>query len=351
MAIAIALGKRGLGHCWPNPAVGCVIVNNGMIVGRGTTRPGGRPHAEVVALGQAGERARGGTAYVTLEPCAHYGQTPPCADALLVAGVRRVVIACDDPDPRVDGRGIDKLQSAGVEVVLGIGAEAAAADLQGFFLRVREGRPLFTLKTATSADGRIALASGASQWITDPEARAMGHALRASHDGILVGKGTALTDDPMLTVRLPGLSGQSPVRILLDTELAVPATSRLAETASELPVWVVTLNAGMAAETWAECGAEIINPADMKPLTIARALGEKGLTRVLIEGGGQVAGSFLRHSLVDRIEWFRSSRIIGADGRPAIAPLDLDDLEDSNKFRREAIHTLGRDCWERYVHI
>ncbi len=351
MAIAIALGKRGLGHCWPNPAVGCVIVNNGMIVGRGTTRPGGRPHAEVVALGQAGERARGGTAYVTLEPCAHYGQTPPCADALLVAGVRRVVIACDDPDPRVDGRGIVKLQSAGVEVVLGIGAEAAAADLQGFFLRVREGRPLFTLKTATSADGRIALASGVSQWITGPEARAMGHALRASHDGILVGKGTALTDDPMLTVRLPGLTGQSPVRILLDTELAVPATSRLAETASKLPVWVVTLNTGMAAETWAECGAEIINPADMKPLTIARALGEKGLTRVLIEGGGQVAGSFLRHGLVDRIEWFRSSRIIGADGRAAIAPLDLDDLDESNKFRREAIHTLGRDCWERYVHI
>ena len=351
MAIAIALGKRGLGHCWPNPAVGCVIVNNGMIVGRGTTRPGGRPHAEVVALGQAGERARGGTAYVTLEPCAHYGQTPPCADALLVAGVRRVVIACDDPDPRVDGRGIVKLQSAGVEVVLGIGAEAAAADLQGFFLRVREGRPLFTLKTATSAGGRIALASGVSQWITGPEARAMGHALRASHDGILVGKGTALTDDPMLTVRLPGLTGQSPVRILLDTELAVPATSRLAETASKLPVWVVTLNTGMAAETWAECGAEIINPADMKPLTIARALGEKGLTRVLIEGGGQVAGSFLRHGLVDRIEWFRSSRIIGADGRAAIAPLDLDDLDESNKFRREAIHTLGRDCWERYVHI
>jgi len=228
MAAALGLARRGLGRVWPNPAVGCVIVRDGLVVGRGWTAPGGRPHAEAVALERAGDLAHGATAYVTLEPCAHHGRTPPCADALVRAGVARVVTALGDPDPRTAGEGHARLRQAGIAVAEGTGADAAEEVNAGFLKRVRHGRPLVTLKLATTLDGRIATAAGESQWITGPRARQDGHRLRAAHDAIIVGSGTALADDPGLTCRLPGLEGASPVRVVFDGRLRLSPESRIA---------------------------------------------------------------------------------------------------------------------------
>ncbi|MEM6903247.1 MAG: bifunctional diaminohydroxyphosphoribosylaminopyrimidine deaminase/5-amino-6-(5-phosphoribosylamino)uracil reductase RibD [Pseudomonadota bacterium] len=350
MAAALALGRRGFGQCWPNPAVGCIIVGDGIIVGRGWTQPGGRPHAEAEALRQAGTKARGATVYVTLEPCAHHGQTPPCANALIEAGIARAVIAVEDPDPRVDGRGIDLLKAAGIEVELGIGAEAAALDLAGFISRITAGRPLFTLKTATSLDSRIALADGSSKWITEPSARAAGHALRASHDAILIGRGTAEKDNPRLDTRLPGLGHRSPIRILLDTNLTIPADSKLGSTGGEQPLWIMHQH-GADTAPWQGMGAELIALDVLDPKAIATELASRGLTRVLIEGGGEVAASFLEAGLIDRLEWFRAGKILGADARAGIGLLDLEYLDRAPRFQRHSVHALGRDSWERYVRI
>ena len=216
MALALSLGARGLGQVWPNPAVGCVIVKDGRIVGRGRTAPGGRPHAEPQALAQAGAAARGATVYVTLEPCAHFGKTPPCARALIEAGVSRVVSALEDPDPRVDGGGHEMLRAAGIAVETGVMADEARAAQIGFLTRITQGRPMVTLKLASSFDGRIATAAGESQWITGPGARRMVHAMRMSHDAVLVGGGTARADDPMLTVR--GMGATRDVRDALERE-------------------------------------------------------------------------------------------------------------------------------------
>ncbi|MYF07083.1 MAG: bifunctional diaminohydroxyphosphoribosylaminopyrimidine deaminase/5-amino-6-(5-phosphoribosylamino)uracil reductase RibD [Rhodospirillaceae bacterium] len=236
MSVALALGRRGLGTTAPNPSVGCVLVKEGRVVGRGWTQPGGRPHAEAEALGRAGAEARGATAYVTLEPCAHHGRTPPCAEALIGAGVARVVTALEDPDSRVAGSGLARLAAAGIAVESGVCADIAACDLGGYLRRQRAGRPRFSLKLATSLDGRIATAGGDSRWITGTLARARGHALRASHDAVMIGIGTALADDPMLTCRLPGVRRQT-LRIVLDSQARLPADSRLAQTAAEHPVW------------------------------------------------------------------------------------------------------------------
>src|SRR5438093_45669 len=240
MLAALALARRGLGNVWPNPAVGCIIVKDGRVAGRGWTQPGGRPHAETEALARAGEAARGATAYVSLEPCSHWGRTPPCADALIAAGVRRVVVALEDPDPRVAGSGLARLRAAGIAVETGLGAAAAAEINAGFFQRVRFGRPLVTLKLASSLDGRIATASGESRWITGPPARDHAHLLRATHDAILVGTGTVLADDPQLTCRLPGLARRSPVRVVIDRHLRIPPSARLIAEARQVPTWVVT---------------------------------------------------------------------------------------------------------------
>jgi diaminohydroxyphosphoribosylaminopyrimidine deaminase/5-amino-6-(5-phosphoribosylamino)uracil reductase len=241
MDAALSLARRGLGRVWPNPAVGCVLVARGgsgsRVVGRGWTQPGGRPHAEAEALARAGDQARGATAYVTLEPCSHYGKTPPCAEALVAAGVQRVVAAIEDPDPRVSGRGLKALQAAGIEVAVGTGAAAALEINAGFLTRIAHGRPMVALKLATTLDGRIALANGASRWITGSEARQRAHLLRANHDAILVGTGTVAADDPQLTCRLAGLEGRSPVRVVLDRSLRLPAAARVFDGA--VPTWVV----------------------------------------------------------------------------------------------------------------
>lgn len=352
MAAALRLAQRGLGNTWPNPAVGCVIVRDGHVVGRGWTQPGGRPHAEVMALRQAGERARGATVYVTLEPCSHFGKTPPCADALIEAGIARCVVAITDSDPRVSGRGLERLRQAGIEVRNGLMADLARARNLGFFLWVEQRRPLVTLKIATSQDGRIALANGDSRWITGPQARALAHRLRAEHDAVMVGSGTALADDPDLRCRLPGVDPRPVVRVVLDARLRMPATAQMVQTAAEAPCWVVggpvsDDRAEQRAKALRDAGAEVLALPDPHACgAVLTALAERGLTRVMIEGGGQVAGSFLQAGLVDRIVWFRAPIVLGGDARNGIGPLGLDRLAESPSFRRVRLATVGADSVE-----
>jgi diaminohydroxyphosphoribosylaminopyrimidine deaminase / 5-amino-6-(5-phosphoribosylamino)uracil reductase len=350
MRAALALARRGLGNVWPNPAVGCVIVGDGRVVGRGWTQPGGRPHAETEALCRAGAAARGATAYVSLEPCAHWGQTPPCADALIKAGVRRVVVALDDPDPRVAGAGIERLRRAGITVATGIRSDEAAELNAGFLMRQRLGRPLVTLKLATSLDGRIATATGESRWITAPPARALAHSLRASHDAIMVGTGTVIADDPQLTCRLPGLENRSPVRVVLDRLLRIPPQARVIAEARTAPTWVLTSCAADPARRVAlvETGAVPIKVAidadgGVNLAAALAALGGRGLTRVLVEGGGRLAAALLRARLVDRLAWLHAPLLIGGDGMPAVAALGVTRLADVPAFELVSAEPVGPD--------
>jgi diaminohydroxyphosphoribosylaminopyrimidine deaminase/5-amino-6-(5-phosphoribosylamino)uracil reductase len=350
MRAALALARRGLGTVWPNPAVGCVIVDRGRIVGRGWTQPGGRPHGETEALRRAAEAARGATAYVSLEPCCHWGRTPPCTDALIAAGIRRVVVAFEDPDPRVAGEGVRRLRAAGLDVDTGL-CEAEAAEINaGFFCRLRNGRPLVTLKLATSLDGRIATGRGESQWITGPPARERAHALRAAHDAIMVGTGTVLADDPQLTCRLPGLAHRSPVRVVIDRHLRIPLTARLISDARAVPTWVLTLPAADAARRRAFlcAGATVIDidPGSDGNGSLAAALaalGERGITRLLVEGGGHLAAAFARAGLIDRLVWVHAPMLIGGEGIPAIAEIGLKALSEAPSFTRLSTETVGDD--------
>ncbi len=358
MRLAIALGRRGLGRVWPNPAVGCVIVRHRadgrpVIVGRGWTQPGGRPHAETVALAQAGDAARGATAYVSLEPCAHHGRTPPCAEALIAAGVARVVSALRDPDPRVDGGGHALLRSAGIRVDEGVEAEAAAAANAGFLSRVRRGRPWVTLKLAVTLDGRIATATGASRWITGPQARRAVHAMRACHDAVMVGAGTARADDPDLRIRDMGASHQ-PVRIVADSRLGLALDSRLGRSLDAAPVWLLHGPQAPAAmiHAWEGAGARLFAcPRDaMGRLDIAaglQRLGEAGLTRLLCEGGGGLAASLLRAGLVDELAIFSAGRLFGADGTAALASLGVTELGPAPFSLVEAV-PVGGDMLHRW---
>jgi diaminohydroxyphosphoribosylaminopyrimidine deaminase/5-amino-6-(5-phosphoribosylamino)uracil reductase len=350
MRAALALARRGLGTVWPNPAVGCVIVNRGRVVGRGWTQPGGRPHGETEALGSAGEAARGATAYVSLEPCCHWGRTPPCADALIAAGVTRVVVALEDPDPRVAGQGVRRLRAAGLDVDTGLCAAEAAEINAGFFCRLRNGRPLVTLKLATSLDGRIATGRGESKWITGPPARERAHALRAAHDAIMVGTGTALADDPQLTCRLPGLARRSPVRVVIDRHLRIPPTAQLISNARAVPTWVLTLRSADVARRQAFlcAGATVIDidPGSDGNGSLAAALaalGDRGITRLLLEGGGHLAAAFARAGLIDRLVWVHAPMLIGGDGIPAIAELGIEMLSEAPNFERLSTETVGDD--------
>jgi diaminohydroxyphosphoribosylaminopyrimidine deaminase / 5-amino-6-(5-phosphoribosylamino)uracil reductase len=311
MEAAIALGERGRGLTAPNPNVGCVIVQDEAVVGRGWTRPGGRPHAEAVALAEAGAAARGATLYVTLEPCAHQSaRGPACADLLVAAKPARVVIALGDPDPRTDGAGIARLEAAGIAVARGLGAEAAERSMAGFLSRVRRGRPFVTLKLAMSIDGRIALASGESKWITGEEARAHAHLERARSDMILVGRGTYEADDPRLDVRLPGLEDRAPRRALLTT--------------------------GPPVEGWTRLGS----PQAIRTLADVNDL--------LVEGGAETASSFLHGDLVDRLLVYRAPILIGA-GKPALTDIGLDGLAAAhNRWRQVETRPLGIDTLEVY---
>ncbi|MFP6736861.1 MAG: bifunctional diaminohydroxyphosphoribosylaminopyrimidine deaminase/5-amino-6-(5-phosphoribosylamino)uracil reductase RibD [Rhodospirillales bacterium] len=351
MRLALSLGDRGLGTVWPNPAVGCVLVKDGRVVGRGWTGEGGRPHAETIALGHAGSAAKGATAYVSLEPCSHHGETPPCAEALAGAGVARVVAAIEDADPRVSRSGLALLRNRGVEVELGLCSEAAREANQGFFTRVEQGRPAFTLKMAATLDGRIATQTGDSQWITGTGARAMAHQLRARHDAVMIGGGTMAADDPTLTARLGGSGNGRRPRIVLDGRLRIALDSNLVKTISAAPLWVVT-KAGAhemrRLEPLRDAGAEVIEVAtgddgqiDLNAL--AGGLGTRGLTNVLVEGGGALAASMLRADLVDRVAWFRAPAILGADALPAIGKLGIDRISEMFEFSKKSSMSAGPD--------
>ena len=363
MRAALSMARRAVGRTAPNPAVGCVIVKDGAALGRGFTQPSGRPHAETVALAQAEAlfgpgAARGATAYVTLEPCAHHGRTPPCADALVAAGVARVVCAAGDPDPRVDGRGFARLRASGVAVETGVLAAEAEALNAGFLSRHRRGRPWLTLKLAASLDGRIATRSGDSKWITGERARARVHLMRAEHDAILVGIGTVRADDPALDVRLPGMEDRSPLPVIFDPRLTLPDASRLGSGAR--PALVLHLAPEdpdgpdpARAREMRERGLTLQpvaaapgggGPALLDPAAALDALAGAGITRAFCEGGGRLAGALLAAGLVDELALFSGGPAVGAEGLPSLGPLGLERLAEAARFRCIAAQRLGPDA-------
>lgn len=323
MREAIKLSETHVGRTGPNPSVGCVIVKDGEIVGRGVTALGGRPHAEPQAIAQAGEKARGATAYVTLEPCSHHGKTPPCANAIVAAGIARVVVAVADPDPRVSGRGLKILADADIEVTIGILQKEARRAMAGYLTRQTKGRPQVTLKLAVSADGMLGRLGEGPVAITGPEARADVHRLRAESDAILVGIGTALADDPELTVRLPGLEGASPIRIVLDRRAELPPTSKLAATAKSVPV-IAAVAAGSIGHRSAlqELGVEVVDAGGIEDLLAL--LAQRGVSSLMVEGGARVASDLLARGLVDRIHLYDASVTIGPGG--IASPITADHL-------------------------
>jgi len=355
MQLALTLGRRGLGRTWPNPAVGAVVVKDGVVVGRGWTQPGGRPHAEPEALRRAGEAARGATLYVTLEPCSHVGKSPPCADAVIAAGIVRVVAAIEDPNPLVAGQGHARLRAAGIAVDVGLGADEAARDHAGHFRRVRDKRPHVILKLAVSADDKIAAVGHKPVAITGEAAKTRVHLLRAQCDAILVGIGTVLADDPLLTCRLPGMAARSPVRLVLDRALRVPGNSRLVHSARQTPLWLMAseLAEAPAATKLTAAGAQVIRlpPTAAQGLdlpAVLHALSERGITRLMVEGGSRVASSFVAAGLVDEIWLLRGGDAIGADGIAALHALPLTAITQSPEFCVRASETLDKDSLTVY---
>jgi len=355
MRSALALARRGLGNTWPNPSVGCVVVKDRRVVGRAVTAPGGRPHAETMALDSAGAAAMGATIYVTLEPCCHWGRTPPCTDRLIAAGVARVVIGTRDPDPRVDGTGVAKLRAGGISVDEGVLSDEADEVAAGFRARVRLGRPLVTLKLASTLDGRIATRSGESRWITGVAARRAAHALRGRHDAVMVGVGTVLADDPELTCRLPGYRPNPVVRVVADSHLRMPLTATLAATVGSAPTWMV-IREGADRDrrhAFADLGAKLIECAGAEtgvdPAAALAALGAAGLTRILVEGGAQLAASLLRADLIDHIAWFHAPAVIGGDAWPAVQAFGVERLNAMPRFVRIAETRLGEDLLTEFA--
>jgi diaminohydroxyphosphoribosylaminopyrimidine deaminase/5-amino-6-(5-phosphoribosylamino)uracil reductase len=357
MQLALNLGRRGQGRTWPNPAVGAVVVKDGVIVGRGWTQPGGRPHAEREALMRAGEAACGATLYVTLEPCSHFGKSPPCTEAIIAAGITRVISAIEDPNPEVAGQGHAKLRAAGIAVDVGLGAAEAAYDHAGHFRRIRDKRPHVILKLAVSADDKIGAAGHKPVAITGEAARTRVHLLRAQCDAILVGIGTVLADDPLLTCRLPGMEARSPVRVVLDRSLRLPGTSRLVHSARQTPLWVMTSNLSEAAAAvkLGAAGAQVIRVASatapapgLDVLAVLHALADKGITRLMVEGGGRVASSFVAANLVDEVWLLRGREAVGAGGVAALDALPLSVVTESPGFKLRASETLDRDTLTVY---
>ncbi len=347
MTRAVRLGHRALGMTAENPPVGCVLVKDGVIAGVGWTQPGGRPHAEVEALRMAGEAAAGATAYVTLEPCAHHGRTPPCAEALVKAGIVRVVAAVKDPDPRVSGGGFAILKQAGIQVETGLHREEALPDLTGFLTRIVKKRPYVLLKLALSADGKIAEAAGKRTAITGPEVKARTHLLRAEADAILVGLGTVLADDPDLTCRLPGLEGRSPIRVVADSRGAIPPGSHLVRTAGKVPLWLLALAGAQAPE-----GVDILACAHGAAGGVDLAdglakLAARGINRVLAEGGARLARGLIEAGLVDELQLFRAPKTLGPKGVDGFAGMPFAQVMAG--FQPGPEETLGYDRLSVYV--
>lgn len=359
MAAALALGRRNMGRTAPNPAVGALVVRDGVIVARGYTAEGGRPHAEAIALAAAGDAARGATLYVTLEPCSHHGATPPCVDAIIAAGITRVVTAMEDPDPRVAGRGHVRLREAGIEVVVGPEGAVARCDHLGHILRVTKHRPMVTLKLAQTADGYAAGAAYDPRLqITGPIADAFTHVQRSLHDAIMIGSGTARDDDPLLTVRLPGLDGAKRLRVVLDRKLTLSPRSRLASTAREAPLLVIVgadvpeddarafTEATGAEIAWADAEDGVIDL-----LAALRLLADRGITRVFSEGGPRVAESLLAAGFADEVIIHQGVKPLGRPGRPALTPVARAALENGARYRMIENRMLGADRMTRYARM
>ncbi|MEP0324183.1 MAG: bifunctional diaminohydroxyphosphoribosylaminopyrimidine deaminase/5-amino-6-(5-phosphoribosylamino)uracil reductase RibD [Bauldia litoralis] len=359
MASALRIGRRNLGQTHPNPAVGALVVRTvdgaPIVVGRGWTAAGGRPHAETIALEMAGEAARGATVYVTLEPCAHDGETPPCASALIAAGVRRIVMALEDPDPRVAGKGRAALEAAGIAVVSGVMAAEAARDHAGHISRVTRGRPHVTLKLAVSADGMIGRREGERMMITGKPALTAVQAMRVESDAVMIGIGTVLVDNPRLTVRLPGLEARSPIRIVLDPSARLPLDSKLVTTSGDVPVVVIVGPAATdAAKTaLAAAGVKVVETTNgTNGLNLPEALAilaEDGVTRILVEGGARVAASLFADDLLDEIVLFRAPVVVGVDGVRALEGYALSAIERSPRFRQIDAAIVGDDQMRRYL--
>lgn len=349
---AYRLARRGLGQSWPNPSVGCILTSeDGKVVGRGYTQKGGRPHAEIMALQMAGTAAQAGTAYISLEPCCHHGKSAPCTDALIHAGIKRAVIGHLDPDSRVNGKGRAALEKAGIAVEQLDFPEAREINA-GFFHRIATGYPLFILKIASSKDGRLALANKESQWITGQAARALGHRWRSECDAILTSIGTALADDPELTARLPGCP--SPVRILVDRDLRLPANAKLLRTIEMAPLWIVTSrqNAEQGRKIWGERGVELISCAlkegKIDLTDMAAQLGKRGLTRILIEAGEKMNTAFLKEKLVQRLLWFQAPMLMGGDALPVFGNLLFSSLASALRLSLLEEGKAGVDSWSYY---
>ncbi len=357
MRAALTLAARGLGNTWPNPSVGCIVVKDGRVVGRALTAASGRPHAEPQAIAMAGAAARGATMYVTLEPCCFHGRTPPCTDAILAAGIARVVVAMPDPDPRVDGKGLARLRDGGVQVTTGLLADEAMEVNAGLTCRVCAGRPMVTLKLASTLDGRIATRGGESQWITGEDARRAAHGLRGRHDAVLVGAGTVLADDPDLTCRIPGYTRLPTVRVIADSRLRTPLTARVVGTARAAPTWILVAPGHDAAraEAMRAAGVELIEvPRSETGLDLQAglaALADRGLTRVLAEGGAQLAAALLRTDLVDRMAWFHAPAILGGDAWPAAEAFGVAKLAEMPRFARLGMRAVGADMLSEYARV
>jgi diaminohydroxyphosphoribosylaminopyrimidine deaminase/5-amino-6-(5-phosphoribosylamino)uracil reductase len=357
MALALTLGRRGLGRTWPNPAVGAVVVKDGIILGRGWTQAGGRPHAETEALKRAGKTARGATLYVTLEPCSHQGKTPPCVEAIIRAGIARVVATFEDANPAVAGKGYARLREHGIAVETGLGVEEAHRAHAGHFRRMRDGRPHVLLKVAVSSDGKAGLAGRRPAAITGEEARRRVHLMRASADAILVGIGTVLADDPHLTCRLPGMLDRSPVRVVLDAGLRVPIAASVIATAREVPTWAFAAPtaSALAEEILRARGVEVFRveakEGRLQLMQVLKALAERGITRLMVEGGPIVAASFVQADLVDEAALFSSPNPIGPEGIDALQGLPLTALTRSPHLKSIASEAVGRDRVEFFERL
>ena len=350
MALALVLGRRGLGNTWPNPAVGAVIVKDGVIVGRGWTQVGGRPHAEVEALKHAKRAAQGATLYVTLEPCSHTGKSPPCADAIIKAGIKRVVSALEDPNPEVAGQGHEKLRAKGIAVEIGLGADEARRAHAGHITRIQKARPFVTLKLALSSDDKIAAAGRKPVAITGEAARDRVFQMRAQHDAILVGIGTVISDNPHLTCRLPGMMERSPVRVVLDARLRVPMSVSVVSTVNDTPTWVLTSHkaSDIALDILQQKGCKVFRVDDrngeLDLEAVLKTLSEQGITRLMVEGGAKVAASFVEAGLVDEAVLLRADKTIGTDGVDALEGMTLSKLTGAMTSR--GTEKLGGDTLE-----
>lgn len=353
MRLALALGRRNLGHTWPNPAVGAVIVKDGIILARGWTQDGGRPHAEVEALRRAKKAAQGATMYVSLEPCSHHGKTPPCADAIIRAGIARVVSAMEDPNPEVTGQGHERLRAKGIVVDVGLGAEEARRIHAGHVTRITKGRPHVMLKLAISADGKAGLAGRKPAPISGEAARERVFQIRASHDAILVGIGTVLSDDPQLTCRLPGMFERSPVRVVLDEDLRLPLATSVVATVRETPTWVFTSHrpSAIAEDILQQKGCKVfrVDESDgrLDLERVLKTLGGQGITRLLVEGGPTVASSFVSADLVDEALLLRGEKTIGDTGIGPLEGMPLQAL--TSRLTLRGSETLAGDTIEDFV--